>query len=279
MTERNLGDITVETFDLFDAREDVTFAVTTRRGGVSAAPFASLNLGAHVGDDDAAVAENRERLSAFTGVAAEALCLGGQVHGTRVAVVEEPGGRFEKTDALVTALPDVPLMILTADCAAVALYDPVRAAVGIAHAGWRGTLADIAAVIIGVMRGRFGTAPPELLAAVGPSIGPCCYQVGPEVTDAFYAAHPDIAPDILSPPDFASAGSFEGVNDDRSMLDLWTANRLMLERAGVPPQHIEVSGSCTACNTDRFFSHRAEKGRTGRFAAVIQRHGRTRRAW
>jgi hypothetical protein len=161
----------------------------------------------------------------------------------------------------------------------IGLCDPVRGVVGVAHAGWRGTLADIVSRTVGVMSERFGTEPTDVRAAVGPSIGPCCYQVGPEVSDAFSADHPDIAPEIISPPDLASAGSFEGVNEDRSMLDLWTANRLMLERAGVPPDRIEVSGACTACNTDRFFSHRAQRGRTGRFAALVQRHGRTRRAW
>lgn len=279
MPERIVGNITVETFETIDARGDVTFAVTTRAGGTSTPPFDSLNLGTHVDDDARAVAANRERLSALTGLEAGALCLAGQVHGSNVAVVERPGERHADTDALVTARADVPLVILVADCVVIALCDPVRAVVGVAHAGWRGTLADIAAKTVGVMGGRFGTSPSDLLAAVSPSIGPCCYQVGPEVGDAFVAAHPDLAPEILSPPDFGSAGSFQGVNQDRSMLDLWTANRLMLERAGVPAAQIDVSGECTSCNTDRFFSHRAGKGRTGRFAGIIQRHERTRRAW
>jgi YfiH family protein len=279
MPERTIGELTVETFDTIDARDGVTFAITTRAGGTSAAPFESLNLGGHVGDDASDVEANRARLSALTGLDAGALSFGAQVHGTHVAVVDRPGRNFADTDALVTNQPDVPLVILVADCAVIGLVDPVRGCVGIAHAGWRGTLEDIAAKTLDVMRDRFGTDPAQVVAAVSPSIGPCCYQVGPEVTDAFYAGHPDIAPDVLAPPDFASAGSFEGVNDDRSMLDLWAANCRMLERAGVPVGNIDVAEVCTACNTDHFFSHRAESGRTGRFAGVIQRHEKTHRAW
>jgi len=279
MPERTIGELSVETFDTIDAQAGVTFAITTRAGGSSPIPFGGLNLGGHVGDDPAAVAANRAQLSTLTGMGVDALSFGAQVHGTNVAVLERPGQTFAGTDALVTDRPDVPLVILVADCVAIGLVDPVRGVVGIAHAGWRGTLGDIAASTIAVMHDVFGTQASDVLAAVSPSIGPCCYQVGAEVTDAFYAEHPTIAPDVLAPPDFASAGSFEGVNDDRSMLDLWAANARMLERAGVPAGNIDVAEMCTACNTDRFFSHRAEKGRTGRFAGLIQRHARTQRAW
>jgi len=279
MPERTLDDITIETFAAIDALAGVTFAITTRAGGSSAAPFAGFNLGGHVGDDPAAVATNRAQLSALTGLGAEALSFGAQVHGTNVAVVDRPGQSFADTDSLITDRPDLPLVILVADCVVIGLCDPVRGCLGIAHAGWRGTLGDIASRTLATMRKHFGTDPSDVVAAVSPSIGPCCYQVGPEVTDAFYADHPDIALDVLAPPDFASAGSFEGVNDDRSMLDLWAANRRMLERAGVPAGNIDIAEECTACNTDRFFSHRAESGQTGRFAGVIQRHARTQRAW
>jgi YfiH family protein len=279
MPWRDVADITLRTFDAIDGCAGVSFAITTRSGGASAQPFESLNLGGHVGDRADAVAANRGKLSALTGLEAEALSFGAQVHGTRVEVVTRPGQSFADTDALITDRPDLPLVILVADCVVIGLVDPVNGAIGIAHAGWRGTLGDIAAGTVAAMQAHLGTVPSDVLAAIGPSIGPCCYQVGPEVTDAFYATHPDIAPDVLAPPDFASAGSFEGVNDDRSMLDLWAANRLLLERAGVPDGNIDVAGICTACNTDRFYSHRAEHGRTGRFAGVIQRHQRTRRAW
>jgi YfiH family protein len=199
-----------------------------------------------------------------------------------VVVVDDAtvGTAVESADAMVTSVPDAPLVILVADCVVVGLYDPVRGAAGIAHAGWRGTLGGIATATLRTMGQTFGTQAADVVAAIGPSIGPCCYVVGPEVVDAFYAEHPDIAPEVLGVPDFASAGSFNGaVNEDRMVLDLWKANSLQLEAAGVPAGQIDVAGACTACDTLHFFSHRAENGRTGRFAGVMMLHKGTRRPW
>ncbi|MCH7548120.1 MAG: peptidoglycan editing factor PgeF [Candidatus Krumholzibacteriota bacterium] len=282
MPERILGELTLHTYELFDAHTEVTHVITTRHGGVSAEPYDSLNLGLHVGDDESAVLANRERLTAITGVPTDRLTFGGQVHEMNVVVVDasNAGGKFEATDSLVTDTPDTPLIILVADCVVVGLYDPVQRAVGIAHAGWRGTLGAIAQKTVAAMRVTFGTKPGDILAAIGPSIGPCCYEVGAEVVDAFYAEQGDIAPDILATPEFASAGSFEGaINDDRMKLDLWQANALLLEHAGVSASSIEASAVCTSCNTGTYFSHRGEKGNTGRFAGIIQLHDHTQRAY
>jgi YfiH family protein len=169
----------------------------------------------------------------------------------------------------VTNASLVPLVILTADCAAIFYFDPSRA-VGIAHAGWRGTVAGR-----GAYRGcdahAFGTA--MMLAAIGPSIGPCCYEVGSDVIDAVTAAFPDRADELLLEPDMASAGSFRGsVNEDKKHFDLWRANELALLDAGVRDERIEVSRLCTACRTDWFYSHRAEKGNTGRFGGIVMLH-------
>lgn len=271
MPQRAIAGLDVWTYDVFDAHAGVFHAVTTRQGGVSASPFESLNLGLRVDDDPAAVAENRARVAMLAGVAPDGVCYASQVHGARVTTVgaSDAGTTLPETDALITRQPDLPLIILVADCVAVGLYDPVRRAIGIAHAGWRGTLGDIAGETVAAMGRAFGTKPADLVASVGPSIGPCCYTVGPEVTDAFFADHPEMADDILAPPDFASAGSFEGVAEDRMMLDLWQANELLLVAAGVDPARIEVAHLCTSCETDRFFSHRAENGCTGRFASLI----------
>jgi len=282
MTERVCDSLAIRTYGLFDEYRGVTHAITTRKGGVSAAPYATLNLGLHVGDDEDTVLRNRSLLSAITGCEPDALTFGAQVHDANIAVVDasNAGGGFEDTDALITDAPDIPLCVLVADCVVVGLYDPVRNTVGIAHAGWRGTLASIAQKTVDAMRATFGSHPRDIIASISPSIGPCCYEVGPDVVDAFYAGHDDIAPEVFSDPDMASAGSFAGgVNEDRKMLDLWKANELILEQAGVLPSHIETAGICTACDTDTWFSHRAEKGRTGRFAGILQLHGRTRRAW
>lgn len=250
--------------------------MTTRHGGVSAGPFATLNLGRSGGDDPAAVGTNRERVAALVGARAGDLCFGRQVHGAGVAVVTRAdGGRaFDGTDALITREIGVPVVILTADCAAVVLYDPVRRAVGIAHAGWRGTVARIAAATVARMGDVFASRPQDLLAAIGPSIGPCCYEVGREVIDAVSGEFPGAADELLQEPDMASAGSFRAaVNEDRKHFDLWAANELVLTDAGVDPSHIEPSRLCTSCRTDLFYSHRAERGNTGRFGAVAVLHG------
>jgi YfiH family protein len=161
----------------------------------------------------------------------------------------------EKTDALVTDVPGVFLMLRFADCVPVLFHDPVRQAVGLAHAGWRGTVSHIARATVEKMVDAFGCSPADIRAGIGPSIGPCCYEVGPEVVSAAQKAFPD-APFVLQ------RGSGE-----RWHFDLWAANHHQLAAAGVT--EIELSGLCTACRTDEWFSHRAEGGRTGRLAAVI----------
>jgi len=268
MRERTIDGVTFMTFDGFDSHALVSCLVTTRAGGESAPPFASLNLGLRCGDDADVVARNRGRVAALVG--AEALAMGNQVHDRRVAVVTraDAGRRFEDTDALVSAEADVALAVLVADCAAVMLYDPAAGAIGIAHAGWRGTLAGAAAHAVAAMAMVVGARPERMIAAVGPCIGPCCYEVGPEVAAAFRAAHAVVADEILA---VGPRG--------REMLNLGQANRLQLVAAGVPAARIEVARACTSCDTRRFYSHRAERGQTGRFAAVIARHARAPRRW
>jgi YfiH family protein len=262
----------VLTFDGLNRYDGITSFVTTRIGGVSGEPFTSLNLGLASGDDRDSVLENRSRVAGLVSVTGAELNTPSQVHGSRVVAVDSrnSGGIFEATDALITNIPETPIMVLTADCVAVVFFDPVKKVAGVAHAGWRGTLANIVGVTLDAMKQEFGTAPDDVVAAVGPSIGPCCYTVGPEVVDEFYAAHADIADELFANPDFASAGSFDGdVNRDVKLMDLWSANRLMLTAAGVRPSNIEVAECCTACDTKHFYSHRGESGKTGRFGALI----------
>jgi len=269
---KNLAGMPVLQFDGLDKHDGVSSFVTTRMGGVSGEPFASLNLGLGVGDDREAVLENRSRVARLLAVTAAELNAPSQVHGKRVVAVDadNSGGTFDATDALITNLRETPLMVLTADCVAVTFFDPGNQAIGVAHAGWRGTLSNIVAATLDAMEREFGTSPDDIVAAIGPSIGPCCYTVGTDVVDEFYAAHADISDEILASPEFASAGSFDGdVNRDVKLLDLWAANRLMLIAGGVKAMNIEVAECCTACDTNRFFSHRAESGKTGRFGALI----------
>lgn len=256
-TPTHTVDVPLLRFASFPADDGLAHAVTTRHGGVSRPPWATLNLGGSVHDDPAAVHENTERVCAALGVPRASLVTAYMVAGNHVGVAtaEHCGQPFRETDALVTATPGVFLMLRYADCVPVLLVDPLRRAVGIAHAGWRGTLALVAQRTAATMLAEFGCRAHDLRAAIGPAIGPCCYEVGDEVAAKARAVFAGQADALLLP----RAG--------RTYLDLWQANRLQLEAVGVG--QVEVAGICTRCHSDDYFSHRGEGGRTGRFGAVI----------
>lgn len=243
-------------FDAMSTWPELAHGVFTRLGGHSRPPWDSLNTGHTVGDDPKDVEKNHRLICDALGFAVEDLASPHQVHGATVGLVDERDrGRIrQQTDALITASPGVLLMLRFADCVPVFLYDPRRRAVGLAHAGWRGTVAGIARVTVETMERSFGSRPADLIAGIGPAIGPCCYRIGPEVGDVVRDALPD-APHVLR-----EAGG-------HVYLDLWEANRHQLAQAGV--KQIEVAAICTSCHTDEWFSHRAEHGRTGRFGALI----------
>ena len=233
-----------------------------RLGGASEAPWDSLNTGHTVGDDDAAVEDNHRLICGALGIGRGDIVSPYQVHGTAVATVTDGdrGRVILQTDALITRSPNVPLMLRFADCVPLFLYDPVMRAVGLAHAGWRGTVAGVGRATVEAMAESFGSRPGDLVAGVGPAIGVCCYEVGEdvarEVREAFPQDHPPNEVGLLA----------RGPSG-RWHLDLWAANRRQLEAAGV--RQVEVAGTCTACHTEEWFSHRAENGRTGRWGAVI----------
>lgn len=241
---------------------------TSRRGGVSGPPWESLNLSYSVGDGADRVAENRRRAAGVLGVPLSRTVVAGLVHGNEVARVDGPtrqpehwaahgdgAGLVEGVDALVTATPALALLVTTADCVPVWLYDPDRRVVGMVHAGWRGTIKAAGRRAVERMQAEWGCDPARMLAVVGPAIGPCCYEVDEPVRSALgpERAH------WLRP----------GARPDRWQLDLWSANREQLVDAGLPPPAVAVAGLCTACRTDLFYSHRAEGGRTGRQAGLI----------
>jgi len=251
--------------------------VFTRQGGVSRGPWRGLNVGYTVGDDLGAVEINHNRVCRALDFPRESLTTAQQVHGAQVVSVkpEDRGRVFPTTDGLVTDVPGVVLMLRFADCVPVLFFDPRCVAVGLAHAGWRGTLAGIAGRTVRSMQAAFGSRPEELIAGIGPAIGPCCYEVGLELADQVqtqFPRWPDLIRWLPAPGD---------ISDHRPYFNLWAANRRQLEAAGV--RSIAVAQHCTACHTDEFFSHRAaclgarlscdqtpqEGGRTGRFAAVI----------
>jgi YfiH family protein len=244
-------------FSIFSGRTDLTHGVFTRLGGHSRPPWASLNTGHSVGDDLEAVEANHELIYGALGVRREDVVSPHQVHSTTVRVVTERdrGQVCPKTDALVTATPGVVLMLRFADCVPILLYDPVQRVVGLAHAGWRGTVAGMAGAAVQTMVDELDCCPADILAGIGPSIGPCCYEVGENVAEAMFCAFSDVT------------GLLEPGADGHWQLDLWAVNQRQLADAGV--HSIEVAGTCTACHTDEWFSHRAEQGKTGRLGALI----------
>ncbi len=236
----------------------VTQAVLTRQGGLSPAPWASLNFGGTVGDDLERVRKNRQLALIALGYDPDSVYDAWQVHGVNVAVARKPRPRATpplQADVILTNTPGVTLMMRFADCVPVMLHDPVRKVVGIAHAGWMGTIRATVRTAVEAMQVNFGSNPGEILAAIGPSIGPDHYEVGPDVVTQVRQAFGLSVSGLLR--EHAGAVHF----------DLWSANRMTLELAGV--KHIELAKICTACNTKDWYSHRAEHGRTGRFAAVI----------
>ena len=244
----------------------VRHGFSTRRGGVSRPPWNSLNLGPGRGDEAAAVEENYRRFCAALGTDYRRAVLAKQVHKTNVRVcagADAGKGLFRprdyEADGLVTNVPDLPLVVFSADCGVILLHDPVTGAVGGVHAGWRGCAGGILEKAVQSLRQSLGARPENLLAAVGPCIGQCCFETDGDVPEAMRAA--------LG----AEAEPFLERRGPKYHVDLAGLNRLWLLRAGLLPEHIDVSGLCTACRPDLFWSHRKMGEARGVHAAVIAR--------
>jgi YfiH family protein len=236
----------------------VPHVFTTRLGGVSAPPFDTLNLGRGVGDAPEAVAENRARAARALERDLEAHVEAAQVHGREVVVVSRAhrGQTLPGADGLITVDPAVMLAIHCADCVPILLSDFRRHVVAAVHTGWRGTAAGAVVAAVVAMTAVFGSDPGDITAAIGPSIGPCCYEVDAPVVERLRAWpwHTE----VLAPS--RRRGHW--------MLDLWEANRRQLVEAGVPTSAITTAGLCTAHHPALLFSHRRD-GATGRMAALI----------
>ena len=250
------GDLIYYQFDLWP---ELVHGIFTRKGGTSVAPWNSLNLGGNVGDDPKAVRRNHELMYAALDLSERRACTVWQVHSADVVLVTNPvrGRRWlALADGMITDHPDTPLAMRYADCTPLLFYDPTKGVIGIAHAGWRGTVQGIARHMVKAMAQAYGCKPSNIQAGIGPSIGPDRYQVGEEVVAAVREYFGVVDGLIRRDP-----------SDGTAYFNLWAANHLDLERAGV--EQIEVAAICTAQRTDEFFSHRAEKGRTGRFGVVL----------
>jgi YfiH family protein len=248
----------------WDARADVVHGFFTRTGGVSPPPYASLNVGPKGDDTRDHVTENLQRAARALSIPKERIFCGSQVHGNRIHRVS--GGEASlfgsddplQGDGLVTAEKGLYLGILTADCVPLLLLDPGRSVVGAVHAGWRGTEKAIAHKAVRRMCDDFGCEASDILVAIGPAIGPCCYEVGDEVARAFLQKDPETGSFLLS----------EGASG-RWKLNLGAVNRHQLMKAGIEPRNIASSTLCTSCRQDLFFSVRAETEPTGRQISLI----------
>jgi len=241
---------------------------STRAGGVSPAPYDSLNLGARWFDQPANVEENRRRLLRAFGVAGP-LYVARQVHGAGVAIVragDDPAAisRME-ADALITNAPGVTLGVFVADCIPAVIVDSRSGAVAAAHAGWRGTVAGVLPAAARTMAAEFGARPGDLRVALGPAIGPCCFEVGAEVVEAFQAALGAAAAGVVAPSPRGVAGKWH--------VDLKAANVLLLERAGVPREAVDAGPECTCHDGARFYSYRRDRDRTGQQMGIVARVG------
>lgn len=247
----------------FRAYPSLKQAIFTRNGGVSRQPFNSLNLSHSVGDETDAVDQNFQRVCEVLNISAEQTVACHLIHGNDVAIITPTNRQpvMGYADGLVTAVPDTYLYMRFGDCTPLLFFDPVRQAVGLTHAGWRGTMKNAAGATVEAMI-TLGCQRANIIAAIGPSIGPCCYEVGPDVIDA--AAVSFARPDSL----FEQNGK-----PNHAHFDMWEANRRQLAKAGIG--RIIQSQLCTACHTDQFFSHRAEKGKTGRFGVILGLRGDT----
>jgi len=243
-------------FDIFP--KTITQAVFTRRGGVSPAPWSSLNLGGSVGDNLVHVVENRTRV--FNAMKCHPASIHDVwlTHGTNIIYADAPRPLTEPAayaDIIFTDNPEVTLFMRFGDCVPILFHDPVKNVVGIAHAGWLGTLRGVVESAAAGMQSHYGCAPKNIIAGIGPSIGADHYEVGAEVVSQFREKYPEDVDQIAQ------------TKNGSAFLDLWAANALQLKNAGVG--QIQVSDICTACHLDDWFSHRAEKGRTGRFGALL----------
>lgn len=240
----------------------VPHAFTTRVGGVSEGYLSSLNLGMHRGDSPENVAENYSRLGNAIGFDVKNLVLANQTHSDTVRVVKSADclgslshRDYPVCDGLVTNIPGVALMVFSADCTPILLHDPVTGAVGAVHAGWRGTASGIVKNAVETMVSAFGCLPENICAAIGPNIGPCCFETDADVPEAMTSAMGEAANTYIYP------------KGEKFYLDLKKLNSLWLRRSGV--KNIHISKHCTACSPELFWSHRVTKGKRGSQGAII----------
>jgi len=252
----------------FKATDLVNHAFSTRKGGVSEGDFATLNLGFHTGDDQERVVENRKLICDELRINYKEIVAGEQIHSDAIKIVTKADigkgaldyeSSISGTDALITAEKGVALTSYYADCVPIIILDPKQEVVALAHGGWKGTVKKIGQKTVKKMEKEFNSKPKDILVGIGPSIGPCCYEVDEYVVEPL-SNNFDYWQDLVAKTD--EKGKWK--------LDLWQTNSRQLQDIGVLEENIISSELCTFCNVDQFYSYRKEDGTTGRMASLIQ---------
>ncbi len=255
------------TFPALERQSMVSHAFSTRMGGVSEGRFSAMNFSFTRGDDPVHVMENYRRMADILGADIRKMVLSYQTHTTNVRVVtEEDAGKgvvrdrdYRDVDGLITDVPGITLVTFFADCVPLYLLDPVHRAIGLSHSGWRGTVNRMGKVTLEAMHREYGTNPSDVTACIGPSICQDCYEVGPEVAEAFTDAFDEQYHDEL----------FYAKENGKYQLDLWKANEIIFAEAGVLPENIHTTDICTHCNPELLFSHRVMGEKRGNLAAFL----------
>ena len=264
MEVRQRDGVTYLSYPRLERESAIVHGFSTRLGGVSEGCLGSMNLSFSRGDDPLNVMENYRRIGEVLGTDPEHMVASRQTHTTNIhAVTEKDCGNgigrassYEDIDGLVTDVPGIALVTYYADCVPLYFVDPVHRAIGLAHSGWRGTVAGMAACMVLYMQEHFHSRPEELVTAIGPSICADCYEIGEDVAEQFRGHFPE---KVLQ----------KGKTPGKYQLDLWQANRSILLNAGVLPEHIAVTDVCPCHNPEYLFSHRASHGQRGNLAAFL----------
>lgn len=261
------GSLCFITFPKLEKFNNLKHGFSTRLGGVSEGYFAAMNLSFTTGDNHNDVVRNYEIMSDALGINPKSLVLSKQTHTDNIRVITKKDcgmgvyKDFEYTDvdALITAEPNVTLVTHSADCCLLGFYDPKKRVIASAHAGWRGTVAEIGKKTVQKMQNEFGCDPADIIVCLAPSIGKCCYEVDDPVYNEFCKLEYLKLDDI-----------FFNKPNGKYMLDLWEANRQILLKGGILPENIDITDLCTNCHSDMFHSHRATAGKRGVNALFIQ---------
>lgn len=259
--EKTVDGVPFLSYPMLEETGIVHHGFSTKLGGVSKGCWATMNISTTRGDDPEDVEENQRRIARAIGVKPEDMTFTNQTHTTNVAVVraEDKGRRFMETDGMITNVPGICLVTFYADCVPLYFVDPVKKAIGLSHSGWRGTVGKIGKVTVELMQKTYGSDSKDILAAIGPSICQDCYEVSEDVIVKFQKSFEEkYWPEL-----------FYQKENGKYQLNLWKANELVFEEAGILKKHIAVTNVCTHCNSDILFSHRTTGNKRGNLSAFL----------